>query len=107
MARTRRTAEQRAVYEANWRARLWFARGHCELKLSVCTGTVNEPHHVWPQREARALGVPVDDSFENLRASCSNCNAQVESLGVQTAAVLGLYSPTPLDPERTPEEAAT
>lgn len=86
----RRTAAERDAYEATWHARRSFAGGLCELKLSTCTQVATEPHHVYPQRSG------VDDSFENLRASCSSCNAAVESVGVKSAEALGLYSPTPL-----------
>lgn len=100
MPTTRRTPDQAAAYRANWFGRYRHTEGRCEVRLQTCTGKATEPHHVWPQREARRLGVAVDDSFENLRSSCTNCNAQVEQLGVQTAQTLGLYSPHPLDPQR-------
>jgi 5-methylcytosine-specific restriction endonuclease McrA len=79
-----------AIYVANSRSRLAACLGRCELNLKGCTVLATGMHHVYPQRKGR------DDSYENLRASCWNCNVSVEAMGVRTAEAAGLYSPTPL-----------
>ena len=73
-----------------------MAGNACELNLPrVCEGIGTWVHHIWPQRAMRRTGV-WDDSIENIRWSCDSCNQQVESMGQQSAAELGLYSAEPL-----------
>ncbi len=91
--RVPRTEEEWHAYMMNVQRRLAFSMARCEASLPrVCTGRATEPHHVFPQRLGR------DDSFDNLRAVCPSCNAQIESMGRDTAEALGLFSPVPLGP---------
>jgi 5-methylcytosine-specific restriction endonuclease McrA len=88
-----RTEDEMAAYILAHISRHSYAGGRCELQLRTCTGVATASHHVFPQRLGR------DDSFNNLRATCANCNEAVERMGKQSAEAAGFYSPTPLGGE--------
>lgn len=76
--RRRSPAAQQAYDDAG---RVVAARsgGACELGVSRhCTGRYEERHHIRRQADARKAGEPVDDSPNNLMASCGPCNLWVE-----------------------------
>lgn len=95
-----RTPAQHAAYLANTAERIRQAGGLCEIRFDrICRHWASKwCHHVFPQRLAKRMRIPIDDSIENLRACCWPCNVHVESIGADTAAALGLFSPVPLDP---------
>lgn len=94
-----RTQTELDLYIRNVQARFSYARHGCEANLATCTGEAEAPHHVYPQRDGR------DDSFENLRAVCRNCNEAIERMGVRSAGELGLWSGHPLGLPPDPEDA--